>query len=238
MLQYLPISFRGILNEVKLVAFSVELDEITPYLPDPLRPLSMGGRALITMVNVKLKEMRPKGLPAQTGFDYQHLAFRLAIDDRHLHNGVSKGIYFLESFADKPWVKMAGNLTSRFRFSPANIKDEGYLCEFQSKDRFFHYAYSTTQPETPNRSLFRLVKRLDRAYAEDLGRVYCTQVLRNKWPIQWGNLYHLETNFFESAKPEGMFTISEPVPYTWKAPQKMPVTAWNANEQVHLQAVN
>ncbi|MGD1848482.1 MAG: DUF2071 domain-containing protein [Salibacteraceae bacterium] len=226
MLPPLPFSYRGTLNQVKLVAFSVDRDEIVPRLPDPLRMLPWRNRAIITLVNVKLTEMRPAGFPRKLGINYQHLAFRLSVDDSHLFGGKSKGIFFLDSFTNQPWIKMSGNMASSYRFNLARIKDDDYLCELRAEDRFFHYAYSDAQPQRPDKALFRMVKRLDRAYAENLGRVYCTQIMRKEWPIQWKKLYHLETNFFETARPEGMFTVQKPIAYLWKAPVKIAPNLW------------
>ena len=86
--------FTGELHDVRLINFSVKLDEVLPLVPKQLKILTDKGRAIVSLVDVKLKNMAIKGLPI-IKFGYRHLAFRLLLEDHPLE---PKGVYFLKSF--------------------------------------------------------------------------------------------------------------------------------------------
>lgn len=108
-LKRIPIQYRGELHDVRLINFSVALEEVAGNVPPGIRIRDFGGRALISIVDVKLKNMRPVAFPFFR-FQYRHMAFRLLVDDSEYNNGVAKGIYFYRSFTSNPLIVMGGGL--------------------------------------------------------------------------------------------------------------------------------
>ena len=92
--------FRGELRDIKLINFSVKLEEILPLVPKSFRVLQENGRAIISMVDVKLKNMYPSIFPFFK-FGYRYVAFRLLLDDTEI-SGINKpkGVYFLKNFCN------------------------------------------------------------------------------------------------------------------------------------------
>ena len=175
------------------------------------------------MVNVHLKKMRPALLPGTTGIDYQHVAFRLLVDDAPFTGIGHKGIYFLKSFTDTKWIAGLGNQLTNFRLSHANIREVGPIFELTQSDKYVHYAFEKIRPETTKPELKTAVGVLDRAYATIGTKLHVTQVRRKHWPIEWMDCYHFETNFFETARLEGAFAIHEPIDYIWEAPRPVEI---------------
>src|SRR6478672_1192485 len=99
-LKKIPVQYKGELHDVKLVNFTVDKAEVLQYVPAGIKVRDFNGKAIISMVNVLLKDMRPDFLPAALGFDYHHLAFRLLVEDSHRNKGENKGIFFLRSFTN------------------------------------------------------------------------------------------------------------------------------------------
>ena len=92
--------FTGELHNVKLINFSVNLEEVLPFVPNQLKILQENGKAIISMVDVQLKNMSPKILPF-IKFSYRHMAFRLLIDDSGMNSEHEpKGVFFLKSFSE------------------------------------------------------------------------------------------------------------------------------------------
>jgi len=225
-LKNIPISYQGELNDVKLIQFSVEIDEIKELLPKPLTAYQHQGRALISMVNVNLKKMRPQGVPPALGFSYQHVAFRLVLDDAHLHAAQQpKGIYFLRSFTCKHLLARAGQLMTDYNLTHGALSDTGFAFELEQGEKFLHYAIEDRRPEDADSPLQQLIGGIDRAYCVRQNQPFVTQVLRKHWPIRPITCYHFETNFFKTARLEGAFAIDTPILYCWKAPEKID---WNA----------
>lgn len=216
LLRRLPIRYKGELHNVKLINFSVDLEEVMDEVPEEIRIRRFDDKAIISMVNVQLKKMRPVGFPISTSFDYQHVAFRLLVDDSHLNKGKSKGIYFLKSFSNKPIIAFLGDLMSHYKLSKAEIHDH-YGFDLWQDDRFIRYRLNQKDYKGSN-ELKSDIEAIDRAYAVDKGRLLQTLIQREKWPIQWVNCIGFETNFFDSAKFLGAFEVNDVIDYQWLPP--------------------
>ena len=214
--------FKGELHDIKLINFSVSLEEVLPLVPKSLKVLQENGRAIISMVDVQLKSMQPNILPVLK-FGYRHVAFRLLLDDSEFNkNGKKpKGIYFLKSFSNKPILNFFGNLISSYKLT--NAKVEGYFDAFSLKQNgnYIDYAldpYSSCENET---SLYNKIHRIDRAYATKKDDVFMTKIMRKHWPIEPIKCYHFATNFFKSAQFLGAFRVKEMISYTWENPKQI-----------------
>ena len=216
-LKKLPITYQGELHEVKLINFSVDLNEVLPLVPKGIKVREFDGKAIISMVNVKLRQMRPKGLPQNLSFDYQHVAFRLLVDDREYNDdNQPKGIYFIKSFTNKPWVAWSGSRFTHYKLSSAELEeDEGF--ELRQGEHFVRYEL-TDEKEPVNEPLKAIVQPLDRAYAVDDGQLLRTRIQREEWPIKPVHCRGIETNFFKTASFLGAFEVQEVIDYEWMAP--------------------
>lgn len=216
LLKQIPITYKGELHDVKLINFSVDIEEVLPLVPDGIKVREFDGKAIISMVNVKLKSMRPAGLPEGLSFDYQHVAFRLLVEDSPLNKGENKGIFFLKSFSDKPMVVWSGNLMTNYRLSNAQISEcEGFRLD---QGRYFIKYQLRDEIKQEDKGLKSMIGAIDRAYAIEEGRLMKTLIQRETWPIRWVGCANFKTNFFESAKLLGAFEVQEVIHYHWLAP--------------------
>lgn len=211
-LKNIPIKYSGQLHDIKLINFSVEKEEVLSAVPQPLKVLDYKGRALISMVNVQLKDMRMDILPVK--FHYRHIAFRLLLDDSQ-YDGKQHGIYFYQSFTDSPLMVWGGKMMTDFNLSLAKIVEAGNCLELKQGDRFLHYGISHKPPAEFNDTLKKKVGAVDRAYSVNNGVVKMLRISREEWPLEWVNCYHFQTNFFETARLEGAFRIVKPIDYVW-----------------------
>ena len=215
-LKKLPINYKGELYEVKLINFLVALEEVQPLVPKGLKVRDFDGQAIISIVNVKLKNMRPVFAPKPLSFDYQHVAFRLLVDDREYSDGQCKGIYFIKSFTDKAWVVSTGSLLTHYKLSLASIQDDEQFV-LKQNSHFIRYRLSG-QPCALDEDLKAIIQPLDRAYAVDGKNLLRTQIQREAWPIRPVHCTDFETNFFQTAKFLGAFEVQEVIDYEWLAP--------------------
>lgn len=213
LLKKLPIKYSGQLHDVKLINFSVAMEEVLPMVPKGIKVRDFDGRAIISMVNVRLKDMRLSWFSKRLSFDYQHVAFRLLVDDANLNDGKAKGIYFLKSFTNRPIIAWAGNLMSHYKLSTADIHDV-FGFDLWQNDKFIRYHINEKPTEGP-RDLKAAIQSIDRAYAMESKDLLCTVIQRKKWPIEWVNCIGFETNFFKSAELLGAFCVKEVIDYQW-----------------------
>lgn len=217
----LPLSFRGTLHDVRLVNFSLDYGEAEALLPQPLRAGTFRGRALVSMVSVYLRAMRPAPLPALCGFGYRHVAFRLLLDDSRYTGDRPRGIYFLRSFVRNPLLALGGRLLTDFRFSTARVEQTPGSLLAETDDGFVTARFSDTETNA-DPELCRLVGAVDRAYAVHNGTMYSVRIQRQSWPLRPLACTHFATTFFHSARFEGAFTVPGIVPYMWLPPREIP----------------
>jgi hypothetical protein len=84
-------TITGIIDRRMLVNFTVEPDVLKAILPTPFKPKVVNGKGVAGICLIRLKEVRPKGLPAFIGIGSENGAHRIAvkwIDDGKLKEGV------------------------------------------------------------------------------------------------------------------------------------------------------
>jgi hypothetical protein len=217
----MPVRYMGELHDVKLVNFTVDKAEVEPLVPKGIKVRDINGRAMISMVNVMLRNMHPSFVHPSLNFNYRHIAFRLLVDDSELNDGPSKGIYFLRSFTDRPLLVFGGNLFTDYHLENAEIKCADNLLELRQNDKFLTYALDDTAPVTKNDKLYDLIGTIDRAYSLLGTDIRMVQIQREKWPIQQVECYHFQTNFFQTARLEGAFRVNEVIHYEWLPPKNV-----------------
>lgn len=211
--------FKGELHEVKLINFSVDINEVLPLVPKSLKVLEDKGRAIISMVDVQLKKMKPALFPV-VRFDYRHVAFRLLLDDRNMNaDGKPKGIFFLKSFSNRPFLNFFGNLLSKYNLTNAKVEEYFDAVSLKQEDNYVDYALDPYAAITENATLFQKIHRIDRAYATEQNNIFVTKIARKHWPIEPIKCYHFATNFFKTAKFLGAFRVKDVIDYTWNNPK-------------------
>jgi len=219
-LKQIPIHYAGELHDIRLVNFSIAREEIEDKVPRDIKIRIINGRALISMVDVKLKNMRPVFLPAFCNFNYRHVAFRLLIDDSAYNNGLNKGIYFYRSFTDNALIVAGGGLLTDYHLEKAVIEDHKNRVVIKNSRAYVRYHIdSVPERQSADSTLFQHVSALDRAYSMLGNRLRVTQIQREKWPIQFVKCEAFETTFFKTARLEGAFRVFETIYYQWLPPR-------------------
>ncbi|WP_189564759.1 DUF2071 domain-containing protein [Pontibacter akesuensis] len=219
MLKKLPIKYVGELHQVRLINFSVDKEEVLPYLPEGLEVRDYNGRALISMVNVKLRNMRPDFMPKALHFDYQHIGFRLLIDDALYSDGAAKGIFFLRSFTEKELMVQGGSWFTNYKLEKASITNAGDTFELRQGSSYLNYKLGDEAQPKANPELKEMVGALDRAYSYIDKELVRVRIMRERWPIEWVTCTGFETNFFQTARFEGAFQVRGMIPYQWLPPK-------------------
>jgi len=219
-LKQIPIHYAGELHDIRLVNFSIAQEEIEDKVPGGIKIRTFNGRALISMVDVKLKKMRPVFLPSFCHFNYRHVAFRLLTDDSAYNGGLNKGIYFYRSFTDNSLIVAGGGLLTDYHLEKAMIEDRDNRVMIKNERAYIRYHIDTVPEQQPGPlALYRNVSALDRAYSMLGNRLRVTQIQREKWPIQFVKCDEFETTFFKTAKLEGAFRVFETIYYQWLPPR-------------------
>ncbi|MFK7922747.1 MAG: DUF2071 domain-containing protein [Bacteroidia bacterium] len=83
---------RGIIDRRILINYQVEQEALENYLPKPFRPKLVNGKGIAGICLIRLKQVRPKGLPGLIGISSENGAHRIAVE--WTENGKEKeGVY-------------------------------------------------------------------------------------------------------------------------------------------------
>lgn len=217
LLKRIPLHFKGELLDVRLINFTVDIDEVTPLVPEYIKVRTFNGRAMISMVDVKLRNMRSTVLPFLP-FNYRHVAFRLLVDDSHYNSGESKGIYFIRGFTPSLLLVAGSTLLTDYKLSVATIDDNDSRVTIAQDEKYVQYNLTEGTPPD-DEQLKNTIGAIDRAYAVLGNRVRVTQIQREKWPIKTVNCTDFATNFFQTARFTGAFRVFETIYYDWLPPK-------------------
>lgn len=217
LLKRIPVHYKGELHGVRLINFSVDMSEVQHAVPRNIKVRDFDGRAMISMVDVTLRNMRTVVLPF-IRFNYRHIAFRLLVEDKQYNNGANKGIFFFRSFTDKPFIVMGGQLLTDYNLEEARIEETGDQVIISQGTNHVRYTLNGLSV-VANAELKDTIGALDRAYSVLGDTVRVTQIQREKWPIQPVNCAGFENTFFKTAKLEGAFRVLETIYYDWLPPK-------------------
>jgi uncharacterized protein YqjF (DUF2071 family) len=85
-------TIHGIIDRRVLVNYTVDPDIIQKIIPKPFRPKIYKGKAIVGICLIRLKRIRPKGLPNFIGISSENGAHRIAVE--WTENGETKeGVY-------------------------------------------------------------------------------------------------------------------------------------------------
>ncbi|MDJ0842269.1 MAG: DUF2071 domain-containing protein [Acidobacteriota bacterium] len=221
-----PLSVRGCLRDARLFNFSVDPKTVRHLVPKPLQPVIYRDRAWISTVSVQLDHMRPAFLPIRRGLHYHHIAYRLLVNCP-AGKGLSRGVFFLESFCPNLLYVALGNLFTEYAFTHAGIemsrRDDDFQLACRDQEYEIHAAWRDAPGDLPRTSSLGSVQEgidligpLQRAFhVAKNGRVSSVAVSREKWPLQPIQCTDFRTSRFPEAKLEIALRVTEPIDYTW-----------------------
>lgn len=70
----------GIIDRRILINYQVDKEVLERYLPEPFKPKLVNGKGIAGVCLIRLKEIRPKGLPKQLGISSENGAHRIAVE--------------------------------------------------------------------------------------------------------------------------------------------------------------
>jgi Uncharacterized conserved protein (COG2071) len=204
---------RGVIDRRLLVNFRVEPDVLTRVLPSPFRPMLANGMGMAGVCLIRLRQLRPKFLPAFVGISSENAAHRIAVrweEDGQDHEGV----YIPRRDTSSRFNTLVGG-----RLFPG----EHHHARFQVEERadFYHVVLDSDDGDThltvesrvvaelPKGSVFRSVREASEFFQRGaLG--YSATTRPNQydglelrclhWQVEPLTVERVESSFFEDRK--------------------------------------
>ena len=148
---------KGVIDRRILINYQVDKETLEKYLPKPFTPKLVNGKGIAGICLIRLKEIRPKGLPKQIGISSENGAHRIAV--QWMEDGILKeGVYIPRRDTSSrlnaitggtifPGIHHLANFT-------VNENDEHYEISFVSDDNTSLYIKAKETNTWNDESLF------------------------------------------------------------------------------------
>lgn len=129
---------QGVIERRILINYQVDKEALEDYLPKPFRPKLVNGKGIAGICLIRLKKVRPKGLPAIIGISSENGAHRIAVE--WTENGEEKeGVFVPRRDTSSRLNSLAGGtifpgVHHLAEFS-VNESDGNYAVSFVSDDQ-------------------------------------------------------------------------------------------------------
>lgn len=129
---------KGVIDRRILINYQVEKQVLEDYLPEPFRPKLINGKGIAGICLIRLREIRPVGLPKQIGISSENGAHRIAVE--WSENGILKeGVYIPRRDTSSRLNSWAGGTifpgTHNLATFTVNEYDGNYEVSFESHDK-------------------------------------------------------------------------------------------------------
>jgi uncharacterized protein YqjF (DUF2071 family) len=232
-----PITLGSVIERRLLVNYRVDPDVAAAVLPQPLRPLTVGGWAVAGICMIRLAQVRPAPVPAAIGLRSENAAHRIAVqwdgpdgprsgvyiprrDTGSVLNLLAggrlfPGVHHLASFqvhesADE--VKVAFAARDGQASAAAHVRVTGEL------------AHSTLFADLAQASQFFLTGSVGLSPARDGAAIEAVELVPAGWQLQPAELVAIRSSYFDDLTrfPEGTAVpdcvlLMRNVPVTWRS---------------------
>ncbi len=199
---------KGIIDRRILINYQVDKDALENYLPKPFKPKLVNGKGIAGICLIRLKEIRPKGLPKQIGISSENGAHRIAVE--WIENGeLKEGVYIPRRDTSSKLNSLAGGtifpgVHHLAEFS-INESDGKYKVAFVSDDET---SLSIEAKETNNWNNESVFESLDCVsdffengsvgYSPDKNDFEGLELKAYNWKVSLLDVKNVQSSFFEN----------------------------------------
>ncbi len=201
-------TIQGLIDRRVLVNFSVDPGIIEKIIPQPFRPKIYKGKAIVGICLIRLKHIRPKGLPNFIGISSENGAHRIAVE--WLENGENReGVFIPRRDTSSYLNSLAGG-----RIFPGRH----YHAKFDVKESngHFHIAFKSSDGTTisfdgnktdklNSNSIFETLDEAskffetgDLGYSPGNGKYDGLLLKTFNWEVEPLNVMAVQSSFFEN----------------------------------------
>jgi hypothetical protein len=208
-------TMQGIIDRRILVNFTVDPGVIQKIIPQPFRPKIYKDKAVVGICLIRLKQLRPKGLPDFIGISSENGAHRIAVE--WTENGEIKEGVFIPRRDSSSWFNsLAGGriFPGRHFHAKFDVKEENghYHVAFKSSDGTTIAVDGDKTEKLNSDSIF---KNLDEAsaffeggavgYSPNGDKFDGLKLKTFNWKIEPLNVTAVQSSFFENEElfPKG-----------------------------------
>jgi hypothetical protein len=230
----------GTIDRRILINYQADKEVVEKFLPIPFRPKLVKGKAIVGICLIRLKNIRPKGVPCNVGISSENGAHRIAVEWTE-NEEIKEGVYVPRRDTSSRLNSLAGGRVFPGVHHLADFEvaeDKGlYNIEFRSEDGTFLEISATETNEWSDHSVFadqdcasEFFKQGSIGYSPDkIGDTFDGLELKtNKWEVSPLIVSKVRSSFFEneSVFPKGTIKFDNAllmrnIDHEWKSRKKI-----------------
>ena len=231
-------TIHGIIERRMLINFCVEPHYIEKILPQPFRPKLYKGKAIAGICLIRLKDIKPKGLPDFVGVNSENAAHRIAVEWEE--NGVTKeGVYIPRRDTSLKLNALVGGrvFPGKHYFAKFNVTEENdnYHLDFTSSDDTRIEIDAIKSTEFNSNSIFETLEEVSKffengsvGYSPNGNNFEGLKLETYNWEVEPLEVSHVKSSFFEDETifPKGSVQFDNAILMTnieheWKSLEKI-----------------
>ncbi|WP_114792748.1 DUF2071 domain-containing protein [Niabella yanshanensis] len=227
-------TIHGYIDRRILINFVAEPDVVERIVPSPFRPKIYRGKAIVGICLIRLKHIKPKGLPDLVGVNSENGAHRIAVEWDE-DGAIKSGVYIPRRDTSLKLNSIAGGrfFPGKHYLAKFNVeeKDENYHVSFKSSDateisidarKTTRFNQQSIFETLENASLF--FEKGDLGYSPNGSNFDGLQLKAYKWEVQPLEVSNVKSSFFENKDifPDGSIAFDNAllmtqVEHEWKS---------------------
>ena len=208
-------NIKGIIDRRILINYQIDKDVLKKYLPSPFKPKLVNGKGIAGICLIRLKQIRPKGLPKQIGISSENGAHRIAVEWEE--NSITKeGVYIPRRDTSSKVNALAGGtlFPGVHHFAKFNVSEENgnYEVSFKSDDSTTLSITASETEEWNKESVFEDLNCVSEffekgsiGYSPNRERFEGLELKAYTWDVSLLKVHQVQSSFFENKNifPEG-----------------------------------
>lgn len=199
---------KGIIDRRILINYQVDKEVLENYLPEPFKPKLVNGKGIAGICLIRLKEVRPKGLPKQIGISSENGAHRIAVE--WIENGeLKEGVYIPRRDTSSKLNSLAGGtifpgVHHLAKFS-VNESNRNYKVAFVSDDDTSLSIEAQETDHWNNESVFESLDCVSHffekgsiGYSPDKNAFEGLELKAYNWKVSLLDVKCVQSSFFEN----------------------------------------
>jgi len=210
---------HGYIDRRILINFNAEPTVVEKIIPFPFRPIVYKGRAIVGICLIRLKNIRPKGLPEFAGINSENGAHRIAVEWDE--NGKTKtGVYIPRRDTSLKFNTLVGGrlFPGIHHYAKFNVSEGNgnYHIDFISSDGTETLIDAIETKAFSNKSIFETLQEASNffksgelGYSPNKNKFEGLRLKAYNWEVRPLEVLNVKSSFFENEKvfPKGSLTF-------------------------------
>jgi hypothetical protein len=201
-------TIHGIIERRILVNFTADPEHVKKIIPSPFRPKVYNGKAIVGICLIRLKNIKPKGLPDIAGVSSENGAHRIAVEWDE-HGETKEGVFIPRRDTSLILNAIVGGriFPGEHHLAKFNVKEENgsYHVEFTSSDNTYICIDAKETTEFNSNSIFKTLDCVSCffengsvGYSPNKNKFEGLRLQTYKWEVKPLHVTNVKSSFFEN----------------------------------------